>query len=376
MRNPKGSSPLWHRISACRDVRCYISPNAQVVPMIGHNLEHQEKGSDILASLNFQKLKQTELKPLLRHNDNEIRLKTNHTNTDINKLLTKNNVQTASYEEVCRLYDDLLFDLDSRPNKPNLRCDRVTAYAIEGVLPEAAYYDSNNRAKWVQGIQDIIHKDYPEAEVLAVYIHYDEVHTYTDVRTGELVESKPHMHMYVMPIVGVGESAKLCSAKFYPTPVSMKKFHTAVDNLTVNLFGCHYMDGTQKKSLGSVEELKVKSAKSDISRLQKEALELEQAVRNMRMEIRQQERLLAEREATLKEREQMAISEEISDFLKSEFGQKSLERYRISAENAHSSLVVPQKVKTRKHGGKIQRTTNESFTDSTNEKENNNVKYL
>lgn len=317
-----------------------------------------------MASLNFKKLKQNELKPLLRHNDNEIRLKTNHTNADINKLLTKNNTQTAPYGEVCRLYDDLLMDLDNRPNKPNLRCDRVTAYAIEGVLPEAAYYDSNNRAKWVHGIQDIIHKDYPEAEVLAVYIHYDEVHTYTDVRTGELVESKPHMHMYVMPIVGDGKDAKLCSAKFYPTPVSMKKFHTAVDNLTVNLFGCHYMDGTQKKSLGSVEELKVKSAKSDIDRLQKEALELEQAVRNMRMEIRQQERLLAEREAALKEREQMAISEEISDFLESEFGQKSLERYRVSAENAHSPVADWSNAKTGKRKVKLPQTEINSYSNN------------
>ena len=181
---------------------------------------------------------------------------------DINKTLTGNNFQMApSYENVCKRYDDILANLDNRPNKPNTRTDRVTAYAIEGVLPEEAYADKTKCEQWVQGIQNIIRKDYPEAEFLAAYFHFDEIHVYTDVRTGECVESKPHVHMYVMPIVGEGEKAKLCSAKFYPTPQSMRKFHADVDNLTLDLFSCHYMDGTQKKSLGSVEELKVKSAK-------------------------------------------------------------------------------------------------------------------
>lgn len=309
-----------------------------------------------MASLNFMKLKQNELKPLLRHNDKEIRLGTNHSNLDINKNFTKYNSQMAlSYAEVCKRYDEMLEDLDSRPNKPNRRIDRVTAYAIEGVLPEGAYADCAKREQWVQGIQNIIHKDYPEAEFLATYFHYDEIHMYTDVRTGERVESKPHMHMYVMPIVGEGENAKLCSAKFYPTPLSMKKFHTDVDNFTVELFGSHYLDGSQKKSLGSVEELKVKSAKKDIGRLQKEAMELEQIVRNMQKEIRQQERLLAEREANLKEREQMALSEEILDFIKSELGQKSLERYRVSKANVHYEDGDVSKVRTGKHRDKISR---------------------
>lgn len=309
-----------------------------------------------MASLNFKKLKQNELKPLLRHNDKEIRLKTNHSNMDINKTLTGNNFQIAhSYENVCKRYDDILANLDNRPNKPNTRIDRVTAYAIEGVLPEEAYTDKTKCEQWVQGIQNIIRKDYPEAEFLAAYFHFDEIHVYTDVRTGECVESKPHVHMYVMPIVGEGEEAKLCSAKFYPTPQSMRKFHADVDNLTLELCSCHYMDGTQKKSLGSVEEFKVKSAKRDIVRLQREATELEQAVRNMRQEIRQQERLLAEREAVLVEREKMAVSKEISDFLKSELGQKSLQRYRISMENAHSVVGDMSKVSTGKHRGKISR---------------------
>ena len=280
-----------------------------------------------------------------------------------------------SYENVCKRYDDILANLDNRPNKPNTRIDRVTAYAIEGVLPEEAYADKTKCEQWVQGIQNIIRKDYPEAEFLAAYFHFDEIHVYTDVRTGECVESKPHVHMYVMPIVGEGEEAKLCSAKFYPTPQSMRKFHADVDNLTVELFNCHYMDGTQKKSLGSVEELKVKSAKRDIARLQREATELEQAVRNMRQEIRQQERLLAEREAVLMEREKMAISEEVSDFLKSELGQKSLQRYRISMENAHSVVGNMSKVSTGKHRGKVSRKgVNDLLTEETIVKERLTIK--
>lgn len=308
-----------------------------------------------MASLNLKKLKQNELKPLLRHNDKEIRLKTNHSNKDINKDLTRNNSQMApSYEKVCKRYDDMLADLDNRPNKPNTRVDRVTAYAIEGVLPEGAYADKAKREQWVQGIQDIIRKDYPEAEFLAAYFHFDEIHTYTDARTGECVESKPHVHMYVMPVVGEGEEAKLCSAKFYPTPLSLKKFHTDVDNLTVELFDVPYMDGSQKKSLGSVEELKVKSAKKDVVRLQKESMELEQTISNMRKEIRQQKRLSAEREADLRKQEQR-VPEEILDFLKSEIGKKAFEKFQVHAAGAHSAFSDVGKTKPGKHRGKIPR---------------------
>lgn len=76
----------------------------------------------------------------------------------------------------------------------------------------------------------------------------------------------------------------------------------------------------------------------------------------MRQEIRQQERLLAEREAVLIQREKMAISEEISDFLKSELGQKSLQRYRISMENVCSSVDDCNNAKAGKRKGKLPKT--------------------
>lgn len=56
-----------------------------------------------MASLNLMKLKQNELKPLLRHNDREIRLKTNHSNMDINKDLTMNTTENIMdiLQEAC-----------------------------------------------------------------------------------------------------------------------------------------------------------------------------------------------------------------------------------------------------------------------------------
>ena len=69
-----------------------------------------------MSSLNLAKIKQHELKALLRHCDKNERLKVEHSNEDINKEMTWKNAQfCGSYEEVCNYFDDILRELDSKP---------------------------------------------------------------------------------------------------------------------------------------------------------------------------------------------------------------------------------------------------------------------
>lgn len=100
-----------------------------------------------MSSLNIKKLKQTDLKPLLRHCDKYLRPKAVHSNKHINPELTNQNEQLRrSYEETCKLFDDTIADLDRRP-KANHRVDRVVAYAIEGPLPPTAEEETEKSKK-------------------------------------------------------------------------------------------------------------------------------------------------------------------------------------------------------------------------------------
>lgn len=100
-----------------------------------------------MSSLNIKKLKQTELKPLLRHCDKLLRPKAVHSNIHINPELTDQNEQLRrSYEETCKLFDETIAELDRRP-KANHRVDRVVAYAIEGPLPPTAEEKTENSKK-------------------------------------------------------------------------------------------------------------------------------------------------------------------------------------------------------------------------------------
>ena len=59
-----------------------------------------------MSSLNFKKLKQMDLKPLLRHCDKYMRPKADHSNIHINKEMTNKNMQLKrSYSETCKLFD-------------------------------------------------------------------------------------------------------------------------------------------------------------------------------------------------------------------------------------------------------------------------------
>ena len=183
-----------------------------------------------MSSLNLAKIKQHELKALLRHCDKNERLKVEHSNEDINKEMTWKNAQfCGSYEEVCNYFDDILRELDSKP-KANTRYDRVVAYAIEGTLPEPDEEKDTQKQRdaWIAGIEKVIKREYPEMVVLAKYIHYDEVHEYINPENGERVFSRPHVHMYVMPVI----EGRLNGKKFFQHKTSLIQLHRQIDDLT------------------------------------------------------------------------------------------------------------------------------------------------
>ena len=299
-----------------------------------------------MSSFNFKKLKQTDVKPLLRHCDKYMRPKADHSNIHINKSISNKNVQLKrTYEETCKLYDDTLAELDSKP-RSNRRIDRVTCYVLESVIMESQCDDTKKEGEktyqWIKGVIDILKNDYPEIVVLQWYIHRDEVHEYIS-ESGEKVLSRPHVHIFVMPIV----EGKLNSKKFFPNKKAFYDFNKKMDNLTISLYGHPFGDGTKKKSFSTVEQLKIASEKAELEARRKAAQEAEKDLLNREAALRQQEQIIEEREQAVNSREAKMMA-----FINSDIGKKAMQEYDASViRNAVET------VRGKKQAGKIKPIT-------------------
>lgn len=297
-----------------------------------------------MSSLNLTKIKQHELKALLRHCDKNERLKVEHSNEDINKEMTWKNAQfCGSYEEVCNYFDDILRELDSKP-KANTRYDRVVAYAIEGTLPEPDEEKDTQKQRdaWIAGIEKVIKREYPEMVVLAKYIHYDEVHEYINPENGERVFSRPHVHMYVMPVI----EGRLNGKKFFQHKTSLIQLHRQIDDLTRSIYGFSYGNGTKKKSFNSVEHLKYESKKAELETRRAALVEMEKDLINRQVALHQQELIVFEREQQVNRREAKLMSIMNSDHVK-----KMMQELDVS-----TSENVANPVRGKKRIGKIKPT--------------------
>ena len=297
-----------------------------------------------MSSLNLAKIKQHELKALLRHCDKNERLKVEHSNEDINKEMTWKNAQfCGSYEEVCNYFDDILRELDSKP-KANTRYDRVVAYAIEGTLPEPDEEKDTQKQRdaWIAGIEKVIKREYPEMVVLAKYIHYDEVHEYINPENGERVFSRPHVHMYVMPVI----EGRLNGKKFFQHKTSLIQLHRQIDDLTRSIYGFSYGNGTKKKSFDSVEHLKYESKKAELEKRRAALVEMEKDLINRQVALHQQELIVFEREQQVNRREAKLMS-----IMKSDHVKKMMQELDVS-----TSENVANPVRGKKRIGKIKPT--------------------
>ena len=284
------------------------------------------------------------MKALLRHCDKNERLKAEHSNEDINKEMTWKNAQfCGSYEEVCNYFDDILRELDSKP-KANTRYDRVVAYAIEGTLPEPDEEKDTQKQRdaWIAGIEKVIKREYPEMVVLAKYIHYDEVHEYINPENGERVFSRPHVHMYVMPVI----EGRLNGKKFFQHKTSLIQLHRQIDDLTRSIYGFSYGNGTKKKSFDSVEHLKYESKMAELEERRAALAEMEKDLINRQVALRQQDLIIFEREQQVNRREAKLMS-----IMKSDHVKKMMQELDVS-----TSENVANPVRGKKRIGKIKPT--------------------
>lgn len=141
-------------------------------------------------------------KAWLRHNDRERRAdpQTNHTNLDIDAELTAANFELGptigmSYADKCARLDGLLDAWGYGDDGTVCMTGRVV------YPPDDVVDDPVRMRSWFEAAADVIVDRDGADNIVGMYVDMDEVHDYTDARTGEVKRAKPHMHVYAVPVV-------------------------------------------------------------------------------------------------------------------------------------------------------------------------------
>lgn len=204
-----------------------------------------------MASVNFEKIKSiAEIKAKIRHCDREEREKHEHKNKQINKNLTHKNIdlfENDNYEKACKRFDKRLADLDNTTNT-NKRKDRVNCFGLSIPIPQSL--TPEHERLFYSNTYQIICNQYGKENIIAGYIHYDEVHDYIDASTNRIERSRPHFHLYVIP-----ESHGVLNGKWFSSKANMTKLNKSIDEMCQQEFHIPFMTRTKKKGQ-SVEDLK------------------------------------------------------------------------------------------------------------------------
>lgn len=211
--------------------------------------------------MNFKKLKGgTSAKAVIRHCATDEREKRVHSNGDIDKNLTCQNVTYLDdYSGTCKRYDERLKEVE-KTNK-NKRKDRVTCFGLETAVPDGIT-DPVACKEWGTRVMQIISNMYGAENVVGGFMHFDEVHDYRDAENGSKRTSRVHLHTFVIP-----ERDGQLNGKWFSSRANMVKMNRAVETMTREQYGVPYMTGSGKKSTKSVEKLKVESAEQEAKAL-------------------------------------------------------------------------------------------------------------
>lgn len=272
-----------------------------------------------MASVNWQKHSGgTSVKAQFRHCDLDERLKTNHSNMQIDSSLTNRNLSfgcfTRSYKSACAEYDNRVKDIDDHANltrKP--RKDRVTC--VSWSIPCPANMPDDMASKWFSDVYSLLTREY--SDVLGASVHFDEVHEYVDAFTGENTKSRAHMHAFVLPVVEK-DGVRRLNGKEFVKKADYTKLNKGIQKLTDDKYpGYTFMTGVKHQGeYQTVEDLKPQSKRlqAEKERVQKEIeADKSNAVQDIHAEgvkLDARERKLVERERAVSERESQVKEKE------------------------------------------------------------------
>lgn len=291
-----------------------------------------------MASVDWQKHSGgTSVKAQFRHCDKDERLKAEHANKEIDKSLTYKNLSFGAfkgdYKSICHAYDERIEYIDKHAGlKKKPRKDRVTCMSWSISCP--AGMSDDMASKWFTDVYDLLNTEY--SDVLGASAHFDEVHEYVDASTGETAMSRPHMHVFVLPVVEKDGFRRLVGKDFSKRE-NIVKLNNSIQKLTEDKYPGHtFMTGV--KHPGKYQT--VESMKGQSKRLQAEQERVQQEIEadksNALQVIHVEAVKLDERERKVVERERAASEKESQNKAKEDYWAD----YEIKVKGIESSIDV------------------------------------
>lgn len=192
-----------------------------------------------MASVDYMKVKtRAHLYNLIDHCSTETRLTGRHRNKHIDLTQTEaQNDQTCDAETARERFRRRIAELDSTTNR-NKRKDRVEAFGLNIKPPDGIPLE--RQELWLEDVYELLEGRLGADNVIAAYIHGDEIHEYRDARTGLKRMSRMELHMYVIPEV----KGQLNGRKF-SGPASMRATNKAIDKMTLERYGVSFLSGKE-----------------------------------------------------------------------------------------------------------------------------------
>lgn len=237
-----------------------------------------------MASINFMKIKDAgSVKAMLRHCDSEERLKHEHSNKDIDKTRTNENINYTrlTYKQSCERYDNRIKFLDGQPGA-NKRADRVSCFGL--TVPSCEGMTQDETKRFFNDVCRKFQNEFGGKNIVSAIAHFDEIHNYVD--HGELKESRAHLHFYVIPEI----DGKLNGKKF-SSKKRMIELNKAIDNIAREKYNKRFLTN-EKPRKRTVEELKAitnaqqEKLLSERAKVEQERNNLEQQCNELEKEVK------------------------------------------------------------------------------------------
>lgn len=216
-----------------------------------------------MASVDWKKYKTAgDVKARLRHDCQDTRENTKqHQNPHINKAMTNQNTGVwTEYKDARERFEKRLAEVT---DGKTVRKDAVRGVGFNIPAPEGLTPDKEDA--WFARALDIMGERYGLENVCCYTIHRDEVHDYYDTEKQAWCKSRVHAQGILVPEVDGSLCAKKVTARG-----RMMELNEAIDQMSRDEFGLAFMDGTKRKSRGSVEEMKAKSLQAEIEELERQ----------------------------------------------------------------------------------------------------------
>lgn len=198
-------------------------------------------------------------KAYCRHNDKDRRQEMKHANPHIDKAMTKYNFsyRGLSYGQLCEAFDDRMASVEVGRQSSGKNARVVMQSVI--IYPPAALVDDKDKLRsWFMDAGKVLEQQFGN-NFLDMQVDFDENHEYIDASTKEKRMSREHGHARLFPEV----DGKL-NCKAFSSRKVINTLNSALQEMSLDLYGVPMMDGTKRKGGSKVEDLKARSEAEEI----------------------------------------------------------------------------------------------------------------